>query len=144
LVYVDLGQLAARLRAHLAKGAVAGHRQAAHLLRRARSVMGPHSRLANRQLLEHENDLIAAHITCRRPTVQFWLRRLGRVARWQKLVAKVKTPTASGLIVGSKTKPVESRKSVTAPANPLGRRDRNAGTEHHGCRIASQRVVEAN
>jgi hypothetical protein len=73
LVYVGQGRLAARLRAHLAKGAIVGHRQAEHLSAELEVSWVGVPDVPTVQLLEHENDLIAAHVvaTGRSPTAQF-------------------------------------------------------------------------
>lgn len=73
LVYVGQGSVASRLRAHLAKGVKEGHRQAPYFSGdlAASWVELPGVALLNR--LEHENDLIAAHVlaTGRPPSAQF-------------------------------------------------------------------------
>ena len=73
LVYAGQGSVASRLRAHLAKGVKEGHRQAPYFSGdlAASWVELPGVALLNR--LEHENDLIAAHVlaTGRPPSAQF-------------------------------------------------------------------------
>ncbi|HET9060019.1 MAG TPA: hypothetical protein VFN61_08870, partial [Acidimicrobiales bacterium] len=61
LLYVGQGRIADRIRAHRAKGFVAGHRQAEHFSGALEaSWVGLEAPPA--QLLEHENDLIASHV----------------------------------------------------------------------------------
>jgi len=62
LVYVGQGKVSSRIRAHLAKAAREGHRQAVHFSGDVEASWVPVPCVAARNLLEHENDLIAAHV----------------------------------------------------------------------------------
>lgn len=72
LVYVGQGRIADRVTAHLAKAAVAGHRQAEHFTGRL-EVSWVEMAEPVVTLLEHENDLIASHVLAlgRPPAAQF-------------------------------------------------------------------------
>jgi hypothetical protein len=73
LVYVGQGRIATRLSAHLRKGSSPNHRQASYFSGKVAAswVELPHMPTIN--LLEHENDLIAAHMlaTGTPPAAQF-------------------------------------------------------------------------
>jgi hypothetical protein len=73
LVYLGQGRAGARIRTHLAKAARQGHRQALHFSGDLAASWVALPGMATRNLLEHENDLIAAHVlsTGHVPTAQF-------------------------------------------------------------------------
>jgi len=73
LVYVGQGTIAPRLRAHAAKALRAGHRQGLYFPGAAEASWVALPGLAAVSLLEHENDLIAAHVlaTGHAPAAQF-------------------------------------------------------------------------
>jgi len=73
LVYVGQGTIALRLRTHAAKALRAGHRQGPYFLGAAEASWIVLPGLALVSLLEHENDLIAAHVltTGHAPAAQF-------------------------------------------------------------------------
>jgi hypothetical protein len=73
LVYVGQGRVASRLRAHLAKGAKQDHRQARYFSGDLAASWVELSGVVQLNRLEHENDLIAAHViaTGRPPSAQF-------------------------------------------------------------------------
>ena len=73
LIYVGQGSVAPRLQAHLAKARIPGHRQAEYFSGDLEASWVALPGTATRNLLEHENDLIAAHVlaTGRAPTAQF-------------------------------------------------------------------------
>jgi hypothetical protein len=62
LIYVGLGRVAARLGAHLAKARKPGHRQAEYFSGELEASWVELPGMATFNLLEHENDLIAAHV----------------------------------------------------------------------------------
>ena len=73
LVYVGQGTIAPRLQAHAAKALTAGHRQGPYFPGAAEASWIALPGLAPVSLLEHENDLIAAHVlaTGHAPAAQF-------------------------------------------------------------------------
>jgi hypothetical protein len=73
LAYVGQGIIALRLRAHAAKALAAGHRQSPSFSGDLEASWMPLPGLPLVSLLEHENDLIAAHVlaTGRAPAAQF-------------------------------------------------------------------------
>jgi hypothetical protein len=73
LVYVGQGIIALRLRAHAAKAVAAGHRQGPGFSGDLEASWMPLPGLPLVSLLEHENDLIAAHVLAagRAPAAQF-------------------------------------------------------------------------
>jgi hypothetical protein len=73
LIYVGLGRVAPRLRAHLAKAHIPGHRQAEHFSGDLAASWVELPDMATLNLAEHENDLIAAHVLAmgRGPAAQF-------------------------------------------------------------------------
>jgi hypothetical protein len=73
LIYVGQGKLAARLLAHLAKARIPDHRQAEYFSEDLTASWAELPGAATLNLLEHENDLIAAHLLAigRGPTAQF-------------------------------------------------------------------------
>jgi hypothetical protein len=73
LVYVGQGIVASRLQAHLAKGAKEDHRQARHFSGDLAASWVELPGAAKANCLEHETDLIAAHVlaTGRPPAAQF-------------------------------------------------------------------------
>jgi hypothetical protein len=73
LVYVGQGTIALRLRAHAAKALRAGHRQGPSFSGDLEASWIALPGLALVNLLEHENDLIAAHVltTGHAPAAQF-------------------------------------------------------------------------
>jgi len=62
LVYVGQGKVSSRIRAHLAKVSQADHRQAVHFASEMEASYVALPGVPERNLLEHENDLIAAHM----------------------------------------------------------------------------------
>lgn len=62
LVYVGQGNVASRLRAHLSKVTLPAHRQAEHFAGELEASWVDLPGLHSVQLLEHENDLISAHV----------------------------------------------------------------------------------
>ncbi|WAL67874.1 hypothetical protein ORV05_08910 [Amycolatopsis cynarae] len=73
LTYIGQGRIAARLRAHQAKALKPDHRQGPHLSADPQVSWVPLPGTAMVHLLEHENDLIAAHViaTGQAPLAQF-------------------------------------------------------------------------
>jgi hypothetical protein len=73
LLYVGQGAIADRLRVHAAKAAQAGHRQAGHFSGDVEASWIAWPGAAPAHLLEHENDLIAAHVLAlgHAPAAQF-------------------------------------------------------------------------
>lgn len=62
LVYIGQGEVSSRIRAHLAKAAHEGHRQAIYFSGEAEVSWVTLPSMTSRNILEHENDLIAAHV----------------------------------------------------------------------------------
>jgi hypothetical protein len=73
LIYVGLGRVAARLRSHLAKARKPGHRQAEYFSGELAASWVELPGMPTLNLLEHENDLIAAHVLAKgyAPAAQF-------------------------------------------------------------------------
>jgi hypothetical protein len=62
LVYVGQGKVSSRIPAHLAKASLDGHRQAVYFSSEIEASWVALPSVARRNLLEYENDLIAAHV----------------------------------------------------------------------------------